>query len=81
MSWLDNTKLATKLLSAFVLSALITLIIGALGGNGIGQLSNALQSVFANNLVSVAKVNNVNSALLAQQREQAQPVFPLAGLS
>ncbi|WP_322978054.1 methyl-accepting chemotaxis protein [Pseudomonas sp. C11] len=69
MSWLDNTKLATKLLSAFILSALITLIIGALGGNGIGQLSNALQSVFANNLVSVAKVNNVNSALLAQQRD------------
>ena len=69
MGWLDNTKLATKLISAFILSALITLIIGALGGNGIGQLSNALQSVFTNNLVSVAKVNSVNAALLAQQRD------------
>ncbi|AVO55863.1 methyl-accepting chemotaxis protein [Ectopseudomonas mendocina] len=69
MSWLDNAKLATKLISAFVLSALITLIIGALGSNGIGQLSNALQLVFSNNLVSVAKVNNVNSSLVAQQRD------------
>src|SRR5574343_1524082 len=69
MSWLDNTKLATKLISAFILSALITLIIGALGGNGIGQLSSALQSVFSNNLISVAKVNSVNAALLAQQRD------------
>ncbi|RIA35706.1 methyl-accepting chemotaxis protein [Ectopseudomonas oleovorans] len=69
MSWLDNAKLATKLISAFVLSALITLIIGVLGSNGIGQLSNALQLVFSNNLISVAKVNNVNASLVAQQRD------------
>jgi len=69
MSWLDNAKLATKMISAFVLSALITLIIGVLGSNGIGQLSNALQLVFSNNLVSVAKVNNVNASLVAQQRD------------
>lgn len=69
MNWLRDAKLSTKLLSAFGLCALITLAVGILGSRGIGQLSESLQLVFSNNLVSVAKTAETRSSTIAQQRD------------
>ena len=69
MHWLRDAKLSTKLIVAFGLCALITLVVGVLGSRGISQLSESLRSVFANNLVSVAKTAEAKSKAIAQQRD------------
>jgi methyl-accepting chemotaxis protein len=69
MNWLRDAKLSTKLITAFGLCAIITLGVGVLGSRGISQLSDSLNSVFSNNLVSVAKVGEAKSNAIAQQRD------------
>nr|WP_296260099.1 MULTISPECIES: methyl-accepting chemotaxis protein [unclassified Pseudomonas] len=69
MTWLRDAKLSTKLITAFVLCALITLAVGLLGARGITQLSDSLKSVFTNNLVSVSKTAEAKSNAIAQQRD------------
>ncbi|MBA1191301.1 methyl-accepting chemotaxis protein [Pseudomonas entomophila] len=69
MHWLRDAKLSTKLIAAFGLCALITLVVGVLGSRGISQLSESLRSVFANNLVSVSKTAEAKSKAIAQQRD------------
>lgn len=69
MTWFQNARLSTKLLMAFGLCALITLVVGVLGGQGIMRLSDSLSLVFSNNLVSVAKTAETKSKAIAQQRD------------
>ncbi len=69
MGFINNAKLATKLLTAFLLCALLTLAIGIIGGRGIGQVSDNLDSVFSNNVVSILNVTKVRSSLIAQNRD------------
>jgi methyl-accepting chemotaxis protein len=69
MGFINNAKLATKLLTAFILCALLTLIVGIIGGRGIGQVTDNLDSVFSNNVVSILNVNKVRSGLIAQNRD------------
>ncbi|KIQ00065.1 MULTISPECIES: methyl-accepting chemotaxis protein [Pseudomonas] len=69
MNWFYNAKLATKLYLAFALCATITLVVGAVGSQGIGSLSSSLQLVFSNNLVSVAKTAEARSNAVAQNRD------------
>lgn len=79
MNWLRDAKLSTKLISAFGLCALITLTVGLLGSRGISQLSESLRSVFANNLVSVAKTAEARSNAVAQQRDLYALIAAVAG--
>ncbi|MBA1243589.1 methyl-accepting chemotaxis protein [Pseudomonas japonica] len=69
MGFINNAKLATKLLTAFVLCALLTLIVGIIGGRGIGQVSDNLDSVFSNNVVSILNVNKIRASVIAQNRD------------
>ena len=69
MNWFYDAKISTKLYLAFALCASITLIVGILGSQGIGSLSSSLQSVFSNNLVSVAKTAEARSNAVAQSRD------------
>ena len=69
MSWLNNAKLSTKLITAFVLCALITLVVGLLGGRGVSQLSQSLKSVFNNNLVAVANTAQTKVKAVGQSRD------------
>ncbi|MFV3403491.1 methyl-accepting chemotaxis protein [Pseudomonas sp. NY15463] len=69
MNWFYDAKLSTKLYLAFALCAFITLIVGMLGSQGISSLSSSLQSVFANNLVSVAKTADARSNAISQSRD------------
>ncbi|MCK9812610.1 methyl-accepting chemotaxis protein [Pseudomonas sp. MAFF 302046] len=68
MSLLNRFKFSTKLLTAFVLCALITLLIGAGGMLGINKLATALSLTFSNNLVSVANTAETLGSLTAHNR-------------
>ncbi|MEE4082643.1 methyl-accepting chemotaxis protein [Pseudomonas viridiflava] len=69
MNWFYNAKLSTKLFISFALCALITLVVGIIGSQGIGDLSNSLKLTFSNNLVSVAKTNETKANAVAQNRD------------
>nr|WP_122679071.1 methyl-accepting chemotaxis protein [Pseudomonas viridiflava] len=69
MNWFYNAKLSTKLFISFALCALITLVVGIIGSQGIGDLSSSLKLTFSNNLVSVAKTSETKANAIAQNRD------------
>ena len=69
MTWLQDAKLSTKLVTAFGLCALITLGVGVLGSRGVTQLSESLKMVFSNNLVSVSKTAEAKGKAIAQLKD------------
>ncbi|WP_263263878.1 methyl-accepting chemotaxis protein [Pseudomonas sp. RIT-PI-S] len=69
MGFFNNAKLATKLLSAFILCALLTLVVGVIGGRGISQISASLDEVFTNNMVSLININKFKANVIAQNRD------------
>lgn len=79
MTWLQDAKLSTKLITAFGLCAFITLGVGVLGIRGVTQLSESLKSVFSNNLVSVAKTAETKSKAIAQQKDVFALIVATAG--
>ncbi|WP_413784067.1 MCP four helix bundle domain-containing protein [Pseudomonas amygdali] len=68
MNFLRQSKFSTKLLSAFIVCALITLTVGGLGMVGVTRLGNALELTFSNNLVSVSNTNETLTSLTAHNR-------------
>ncbi|MCF5504632.1 methyl-accepting chemotaxis protein, partial [Pseudomonas syringae] len=68
MNFLRQLTFSTKLLSAFIACALITLAVGGLGMTGVTRLANALELTFSNNLVSVGNTNETLSSLTAHNR-------------
>lgn len=68
MNFLRQSKFSTKLLSAFILCALITLAVGGLGMTGVTRLASALELTFSNNLVSVGNTNETLTSLTAHNR-------------
>ncbi len=69
MNWFYNAKLSTKLFISFALCALITVVVGIIGSQGIGDLSNSLKLTFSNNLVSVGKTSETKANAIAQNRD------------
>lgn len=69
MSWINDAKLSTKMLTAFALCAFITLSVGLLGSRGISQLSESLDQVFGNNLVSVLNTDQAKIKAVGQTRD------------
>ncbi len=65
MNILRQFKFSTKLLSAFIICALITLAVGGLGMTGVTRLGNALEQTFSNNLVSVGNTNETLTSMTA----------------
>nr|WP_018925469.1 methyl-accepting chemotaxis protein [Pseudomonas umsongensis] len=68
MNILSRSKFSTKLLTAFVFCALITLLVGAGSILSINRLSTALALTFSDNLVSVGKIGETLSSLTAHNR-------------
>ncbi|ODJ93091.1 chemotaxis protein [Pseudomonas viridiflava] len=68
MNILRQFKFSTKLLSAFIICALITLAVGGLGMAGVTRLGNALEHTFSNNLVSVGNTNETLTSMTAHNR-------------
>ena len=50
-----------------------------IGGQGVGEISSSLKSVFSNNLVSVAKTSDTKSNVISQNRELYR--YLVAGIS
>ncbi|SDR42907.1 methyl-accepting chemotaxis protein [Pseudomonas grimontii] len=69
MSWLNDAKLSTKLITSFSLCALITLGVGVLGSRGVSALSESLRSVFNNNLVAIANSAQTKIKAVGQSRD------------
>lgn len=69
MSWLTNLKLKPKLLTAFGLCALITVVVAALGQSGIAELYEQVQGITGNNLVSIKKTDAVKANLIGTNRD------------
>jgi methyl-accepting chemotaxis protein len=69
MSWLNDAKLSTKLITSFSLCALITLGVGILGSRGVSALSESLKSVFNNNLVSITNTAQNKVKAVGQSRD------------
>ncbi|KPB69639.1 methyl-accepting chemotaxis protein [Pseudomonas cannabina] len=68
MNLLRQLTFSTKLLSAFIACALITLAVGGLGMVGVTRLADALERTFSNNLVSVSNTNETLTSLTAHNR-------------
>ncbi len=68
MNILSQSKFSTKLLTAFVICALITLAVGGLGMAGINRLADALSFTFSNSLTSVSNTNETLASLIAHNR-------------
>ncbi|MBA1232748.1 methyl-accepting chemotaxis protein [Pseudomonas viridiflava] len=79
MNWFYNAKLSTKLFISFALCALITLVVGIIGSQGIGDLANSLKLTFSNNLVSVGKTSEVKANAIAQNRDLYRLLSAVAG--
>jgi len=68
MNILNQSKFSTKLLSSFVICALITLAVGGVGMVGINRLSAALSLTFSNSLVSASNTSETLISLTAHNR-------------
>ena len=69
MSWINDAKISTKLITAFTLCAFITLGVGVLGSRGVSDVSDSLKLVFSNNLVSVADTGQAKTNAVGQNRD------------
>lgn len=69
MSWLTHIKLKSKLLIAFGLCALITVVVAALGQSGIAKLYGQMQGIVSNNLVSIQKTDLIKANAIATNRD------------
>ena len=77
MSWLTNLKLKTKLLSAFCLCSMITVVVGVLGQTGISRMYDLFQNAISDNMVSVTQVDSVKANVIGTNRD----FFKAIGLS
>ncbi|PHN32076.1 chemotaxis protein [Pseudomonas sp. ICMP 460] len=69
MNLLRNTKLGPRMVTAFAACAVITLLVGLVGRSGINALSDSLDGVISNNLVSVYKTSNARANAIAHYRD------------
>ncbi|UVH51742.1 methyl-accepting chemotaxis protein [Pseudomonas sp. CBSPBW29] len=69
MIWLRHLKLKTKLITAFGLCALITVVVAALGLSGLGQLNDQMQNIITNNVKSIEQTQIVNNNTIATNRD------------
>ncbi|BAQ81472.1 methyl-accepting chemotaxis protein [Pseudomonas sp. St29] len=69
MDALRNIKLSTRLISAFVVCAIITLGVGLLGRSGIASLKTTINAIVSNNLVSVNNTGNARAGVFAYSKD------------
>jgi methyl-accepting chemotaxis protein len=57
MNWYKNMKIGRKLILGFVVTALISVVVGFLGISGMNRISNAEKQLYETNVVSIAKLD------------------------
>lgn len=68
MNILSQSKFSTKLLTAFAVCSLITLVVGGVGMMGISRLAAELSLTFSSRLVSVGSTYETLASLIAHNR-------------
>ncbi|KIH80664.1 Methyl-accepting chemotaxis protein I (serine chemoreceptor protein) [Pseudomonas batumici] len=66
---MTNMKLATKLLTAFILCACITLGVGFVGHLGISSINANLKDILTNSLLSIDDSSNARTNMVAHHRD------------
>nr|WP_040071933.1 methyl-accepting chemotaxis protein [Pseudomonas batumici] len=69
MTFMTNMKLATKLLTAFILCACITLGVGFVGHLGISSINANLKDILTNSLLSIDDSSNARTNMVAHHRD------------
>lgn len=69
MTWFLDMRLAVKLSMAFLVCALFTIAIGAVGMNANSRLGDMTSSVFSNNITSINKVNETLQQIIYHNRD------------
>lgn len=69
MSWLTHLRLKSKLLLAFSLCALITVVVGVLGQAGISRIYALYDTTVNDFLVSITRVDSVKANVIATNRD------------
>src|SRR5574340_1174845 len=64
---MKNLRLSTKLITSFVVVALITLVVGFTGWNGINKVDEMMDEIGKNYLPSIHGLGYMNEAMLALQ--------------
>ena len=64
MGFLNNLRMRTRLLGAFAITTLITLLIGLLGMNATGQQAAVMSSMYDNQLIPIQDLSNANMQAL-----------------
>jgi methyl-accepting chemotaxis protein len=73
---MKNMKLSVKLIGAFMVTILITIIVGAIGWRGVATTGAALKEVGENRLPSVYGLEIINEAQTAIQRAERTLFIP-----
>jgi methyl-accepting chemotaxis protein len=68
MSFLENTKLNTRMVLLALVGAVITLLIGLFGMTRTDQVNTMLNNMYLNNLVPVADIGNANMQAIYHNR-------------
>ncbi|MEW9899050.1 methyl-accepting chemotaxis protein [Chitinivorax sp. PXF-14] len=68
MGWFMRLKLGSKLLVAFVLSSMLTLIIGAWGVINIQRVGEGGESIYVTNLLAISNLGRANVNMVASAR-------------
>ncbi|SMC18133.1 methyl-accepting chemotaxis protein [Andreprevotia lacus DSM 23236] len=68
MGWFLRLKLGTKLLTAFLFSALLTLLLGLYALNNIQKVGDGGTSIYTNNLLAISSLSRANVSLVASAR-------------
>ncbi|MCX6136016.1 MAG: methyl-accepting chemotaxis protein [Ignavibacteriales bacterium] len=67
MNWYYNLKIGTKLMSGFVLVALIAGLIGYVGYTGISLIGDSQDELYQDRLIPIADLGEANGALLTMR--------------
>ncbi|MBW4084243.1 methyl-accepting chemotaxis protein [Paenibacillus sp. S150] len=62
MKWFYNLKTSVKLISAFLVVAVILAFVGMYGLNNLGSINDSLEDMYANNLVPVSSLQNTQNS-------------------
>ena len=68
MNWFKSLRLATQLNFAFVLVALISVLVGVFGIQGTATLNRLMEDSYTNNTMSIIYTDNANTAASNFQR-------------
>ena len=64
MNWFNNLKISKKLIPAFIIIALLIVVVGSIGIRNMQTLKKNAQEMYNQNLVSIQKINKVKQDTL-----------------